>query len=128
MTLGRPTKYDPAYCEQLVEFMAQGFSYGAFAGKIHVNIDTLYEWEKVNEDFSEAKKSGNAKNLEFWERAGIHGMWEEKDGLKLNSTVWIFNMKNRHKWRDRQDVEVTNTGAPQVIVTLPANGYTKEEN
>jgi len=105
MAFGRPTKYDPKYCEELIEFMSQGFSYEAFAGHLTVAISTLYEWEGANPDFSEAKKLAFAKNRIFWEAKGVEGLKNESGpgAVNLNSTVWIFNMKNRFGWRDRTE-------------------------
>lgn len=85
----------------LIEHMASGLSYDSFpavCGGVH--LDTLYEWEKRHEEFSEAKKEGFNKNLLFWEKVAIEGMHSKF----FNATVWIFNMKNRHKWRDNKDV------------------------
>lgn len=107
MAFGRPTKYDPAYCEMLVAHMRTGLSFPSFAGKLEINPDTLYEWLKKHPDFSEAKRVGEALNLQFWEGQGIQGLWGNKE-LSFNSTVWVFNMKNRHRWRDKQPEEVAN--------------------
>lgn len=104
---GQPTKYDPKYCDMLIKHMASGLSFDSFAGEANVHLDTLYEWAKVHEDFSEAKKTAFSKNLAFWEKAGLQGMWGDKESnMVFNPTVWIFNMKNRHRWRDKQEVEV----------------------
>lgn len=126
---GRPTKYKPEYCEMLLTHMASGFSYLSFAGVVSVNYDTLYEWEKVHEEFSEAKKNGLAKNLHHWEQLGYQGMWHGgKDQPSFNSTLWIFNMKNRHKWTDNKEVPIAaSTNAPQIIVQLPDNGRSAPE-
>lgn len=109
--LGRPTKFKPEYCEMLVEHMASGMSFESFAGIIDVNQDTLHEWVKHHVDFSEAKKRAWAKNRVFWEKVGIDGLYNEsyrdKDSShskQLNAAIWVFNMKNRFKWRDRIDV------------------------
>ena len=104
---GRPTKYKPEYCEQLIAHMAKGFSFESFAGVVSVNRDTVHEWANAHSQFSEAKKEGLEKNRLFWEEKGIIGI--------VNPTIWIFNMKNRfpREWRDRTEVEnsgsVTNT-------------------
>ena len=113
---GRPTKYKPEYCGLLIEHMATGLSFEAFAGVIEVCEDTLYEWAKVQPEFSEAKKMAFAKNRIFWEKLGVDHILNTESGFgskmvnkkSLNSTVWIFNMKNRFGWRDRREVENTN--------------------
>lgn len=115
---GRPSKYKPEYCEQLVEHMNSGLSFESFAAIIDVNQDTLHEWVKVHEEFSEAKKRAYTKNLLFWEKLGVDHVLNEsideenfEEGTKkkvsksLNAAVWCFNMKNRHKWRDKQPDE-----------------------
>ena len=126
MPAGRPTTYKPEFCEMLIEHMSKGFSYQSFAGKLKVNQDTLYNWEKLFPEFSETKKTAQELSRQFWEKQGIDGLWEvteyDEDGKplktrKLNSTVWIFNMKNRFAWADR--TEVTDT-KPKTI-TLKYN-------
>ena len=111
---GRPSKYKPEYCSKLVEHMAQGLSFESFAAVIKVNRDTLNEWAKVHDEFSVAKKEALDANLLFWEKHGIDGLYSTSEydretgntiSKSLNATVWIFNMKNRHKWRDKQPGE-----------------------
>lgn len=99
--VGRPTKYKEEYCQQLIDYMSRGMPYGGFAGQIGVHVDTLYEWEKVNPDFSEAKKLGKAKSLDYFCELAHSQMI---DG-KLNNTAWIFMMKNLHGWRDKKEEE-----------------------
>jgi transposase len=102
MAGGRPTKYKEEYCQQLLEHLKEGYSYKTFAALVNVNTDTLYEWERKNKKFSEAKKEGVLHSLLFWEKKGITGMTTPG----FNATVWIFNMKNRHGWRDKSSEEV----------------------
>jgi len=88
----------------LIKHMGEeGLSYETFAAVIEVNKDTLYEWEAVHPEFSEAKKLAFEKNRAFWEKIGTAGMVGKIPGF--NATVWIFNMKNRHGWRDRIETE-----------------------
>jgi len=101
---GRPTKYHRDYCEMLKTHMGkEGLSYEAFAGVIGVSVETLYAWERSYPKFSEAKREAFALNRVFWERIGAAGMAGKIPGF--NATVWIFNMKNRHGWRDRIETE-----------------------
>jgi len=103
---GRPTSYKPEYCQMIIDTMGQGFSKIAFAGKIGVASSTIYEWEKNQPDFSNAVKLAEDANAQFWENMGIMGAMGAIEGF--NATAWIFNMKNRHKWRDKQPEEVSN--------------------
>lgn len=107
--VGRPSKYDVKFCQQLIDHMAQGYSFESFAGLCEVDRDTLYQWLKTNEEFSDAKKIGFEMNRRFWEKVGIDQAVEGKG----NSTAYIFNMKNRFpsEWRDKQDL--TLAGDPE---------------
>lgn len=111
--VGRPSKYKPEFCEMLIEHMGQGYSFESFAGIIEVNQDTLHEWTKTHDCFSEAKKIAFAKCQNFWESLGIKHIINKSDSefcgdsgssksRSLNAAVWVFNMKNRFKWKDRQ--------------------------
>lgn len=113
---GQPTKYKPEYCQMLKDHMGSGLSYISFAAVIKVNVDTLYEWEKDQPIFSETKKEAFNLNRLFWEKAGVDGLWDQKEydekgrvssQKSINSTLYIFNMKNRFpkEWRDRTEVK-----------------------
>ena len=130
--IGRPSKYDPIYCEEVVEFMAKGFSFEAFAGHIEVNIDTLNEWASKHEEFSAAKQKAFSKNRIFWEQLGIENIINKSDSesfgegfsksssRSLNAAVWVFNMKNRFKWRDKQPDEnevIINNSNSQIALS-----------
>lgn len=106
---GRPTSYDPKYCKMLIEHMSTGRAYQSFAPKLNVALATLYEWEKVHPEFLEAKSIAFEKNYQWWENEGHKGMWGDKEGPTFNTTLWIFQMKNRHRWRDRHDVDLKST-------------------
>lgn len=139
-SVGRPSKYKPEYCELLIEHMGKGFSYDSFAGLIEVHIDTLYEWEKVNPEFSEAKKIAFSKCMIFWEKLGIEHVLNEthdeenleegthkKTSKSLNSVVWIFNMKNRFKWKDKQPDEVDSVNINFTLAEKMAKARSRTE-
>lgn len=99
MPAGRPTLYDPKYCDEVVDFMGQGYSYTAFAGHLRINLDTLYEWQKVHPEFSEATKIARQVRCATLEREML-----ESD-VSPRITARIFALKNAapHEWRDKPD-------------------------
>lgn len=124
--VGRPTAYDPIYCEQLISHMEQGLSYEAFAGFLGVSKQTLYDWEKANPAFLDAKEIGIQKSRMFWEKLGIdhilnvsenYGKDAGSKSKSLNAAVWCFNMKNRFRWTDRQEIS-GDPEKPGVKLTL----------
>lgn len=115
---GRPSDYDPDYCEQLVEHMGQGFSFESFAGKIGVHRSTLYNWADTYDEFQEAKEEGEMRSRYFWEGMGILGMSGRLP--HFNSTTWIFNMKNRHSWKDKVDVTTDDQKIESVSIEYVA--------
>lgn len=114
--VGRPSKYKPEFCAQLIEHMASGLSFESFAAVIDVCEDTLYEWSRSNPEFSEAKRIAFSKSRLWWEKLAVNYVVSETEA-KISATIWVFNMKNRFpkEWRDRQEVETT--GSQQITVT-----------
>lgn len=100
---GRPSKYKPEFCAALIEHMRAGFSFESFAAIVNINNDTIYEWSKKNKEFAEAKKIAFAQSRLFWEKLCLENMHSSKE-VSFNTTLWIFNMKNRFGWRDRVEM------------------------
>jgi hypothetical protein len=107
MGAGRPTKYKKEYCQMLIDKMSEGFSVEAFCGSISINKDTFYEWVKRYPEFSDAKRQGLVKSQMWWEEQAKKHMFLPHQGGSFNSSVWIFNMKNRFGWRDQPKEEET---------------------
>jgi len=102
---GRPSKYKPEFPAQLLQHMSEGKSYETFAAHCKVAIDTLYEWEKVHFEFSEAKKAGVALSMAWWEDKMRENL-TTFEGTKFNTTAWIYTMKCRFPkyWGEKQEV------------------------
>jgi len=114
MPAGRPTKYKPEYCEIAEATLAEGFSQAVLAGRLDVDEHTIIEWKKEHPEFSSSVKRGAFKGQEMWEGLGMAGAKGMVYGF--NAASWVFNMKNRFGWRDKQEVTGAEGGA--VIVKV----------
>ena len=65
-----------------------------------------------SEDFRETVKEAKALCEHWWEERGR----EMAMGLDGNSTVWIFNMKNRFGWKDK--TELTGEGGGPMVIEV----------
>ena len=115
--LGRPTKYEERFCDMLVKHMSEGLSFESFAAEINTCRDTLYNWKKEHPEFFDAHKKGLDFNLNFWERIGR----QQSIKGKGNVVAWIFNMKNRHGWKDSQEITSPDGQSPIQIVSKERN-------
>lgn len=119
MSAGRPSTYDPAYCERVVEFLKDGFSLAAFAGEIGVARSTVYEWAKEHPEFSDAVKTAQAGAVLAWEKR----LKAASTGGNGNPTAIIFGLKNRaaDEWRDVKATEISGPdGGPMQVEAQPA--------
>ena len=107
MERGRPSKYDPAFCAQVLPFMEQGYSTTALAGHLGVSRQTLYNWMDEYPDFFDAVKEGVAASAIWWENC-LRNNAMKGDG---NATSAIFGLKNRASddWREKRDVDHTSS-------------------
>lgn len=129
MTAGRPSSYDPAYCDRVVEHCSDGSSLTSFAAEIDVARSTINEWMDKHPEFSEAVKRAKAKCAAWWEKqARMGAAGTQKD---INPTLCIFGLKNMaaDDWRDVKTTELTGKdGAPvetvqriERVIIDPAN-------
>lgn len=106
MPAGRPTSYDPAYCERVIEYGEQGLAKVEIACKLGVTYRTLHNWtEKHDEFFHAIKDSEKAAERWYFEKFKDLGTGEIEKG---NVTALIFAAKNQlpDTFRDRRDVDV----------------------
>lgn len=106
---GRPTLYDPRYCDEMVAFMALGGSMTAYAAEIDVCRDTISEWVKKHPDFAHAAKRGKAKCAAWWEKRAR--VIAETGGGPGSGTMTVFGLKNMapDDWKDSQQIDHSST-------------------
>jgi hypothetical protein len=105
--VGRPTKYDPKYCDMIVGHMAEGASITSFAAEIDVARSTITEWAENHPEFSAAVTRGKAKCAAWWERvARTNAVTGEG-----NATLTVFGLSNMaaDDWRSRNAVDHTSS-------------------
>ncbi len=104
--VGRPTKYEP---DVMIPTMLAGFEEGMskteVAAMIGITRETMRVWSETYPQFSAAIKQGVDLSEAWWEKQSRRALFD-KD---FQATNWIFNMKNRFGWRDKQEV----TGDPE---------------
>ena len=111
---GHPSLYDPSAHPRLVFWLAHaGLTLELIADEIGVHVDTVYEWQKVHPEFSEAIKSGKVTPDDEVEAALLRRAkgFKVTEGNKEkvvppDTLACIFWLKNRRpaQWRDKHDV------------------------
>lgn len=122
--IGRPTTYRPAYCQQLVAFIQRGGPmvtrpmvvsdgkesgshiedhplgklpgrFEAFATQLNITMETMSRWQDAQPAFREAYKK--AKQIQ------LHQLLEGLHAGVYSTAGAIFDLKNNHGYRDRDD-------------------------
>lgn len=100
---GRPTLYDPSYCEKVIEWGKLGKSRTWMAANLGVARETLDNWADAQPDFLDALSRAKALEQAYWEDAGHDGMTSDK----FNSGVWSKSMAARFPKEWRENVKVS---------------------
>jgi hypothetical protein len=117
---GRPTDYDPAYCQQVLDLGKQGKSKAYMAAQIGVVRQTLENWSQAHPEFLDAITRAMQLSQAWWEDAGQTGLTADK----FSASVWSRSMAARfpEDWREVSRQEQTGAdGAPlTVVINKPA--------
>jgi len=100
---GRPTKYDPAYCDLAVDLGRAGKSGEVIACHIGVIYQTVLNWQKEHPEFLEAMTLAKQLELLWWENAGQ----EHLTTTGFSASAWSRSMAARfpNKWREKTQVD-----------------------
>jgi hypothetical protein len=109
--VGRPSTYDPAYCEMVVKLGKLGKSIEQICYNLNTPIRTLYEWRDRHEEFSQALDEAKVYEQAWWEEQAAAYMLEHKDAPKLNASIWSRSMAARFPKKYRQETKTEITGA-----------------
>lgn len=132
--IGRPSKYDPALCEQAANLCAQGATDFEVAEFLGVHVATVYRWRNEYPLFCEALKVGKEAADDRVESSLYHRavgysfpavkIMQDKGSAVIVPytehvppdvgalTLWLTNRRGK-TWRSKQALEHTGAdGAP----------------
>lgn len=129
---GRPTDYTPELLEKAKEYVAQAAtealdntpdgglpSIAELALFLDINRDTLYEWGKQHQEFSDIlKKLMTAQEMRLTDN-GLSGKW--------NPTITKL-MLTKHGYTDKQDITTGGKALPTPILNGVSVHNGNEEN
>ena len=104
--MGRPSDYDPAYCDKVIELGKQGASVVEMAVEIGVSRNTLEtNWPAAHPAFLEAFTHARECSQAWWEKTGRVGMVAKT----IDSSIWSRSMAARfpRDWREVKGTELT---------------------
>jgi hypothetical protein len=113
--VGRPSTYDPAYCDKVVELGRIGKSIEQICYQLQTPVRTLYEWRDRHPEFSQALEDAKGYEQAWWEEQAQAYMVENKESDRLNPSLWSRSMAARcpKKYRESTKQEITGAdGAP----------------
>jgi transposase len=113
--VGRPTLYDPAYCDKVIELGRIGKSVEQIAALLNVSLRTMYSWRDAHEEFLHALDDAKTYEQAWWEEQAAAYMVENKESDRLNASLWSRSMAARFpkKYRESTKQEITGAdGAP----------------
>lgn len=110
LKVGRHTKYNPAFCQGIIDFAAQGLTYTQFAASINISRETLYRWLDEYPEFCDAKKEADAKMNAWYE----HFLQQNLSNKDVNVGLLVWFTKARLRWQEPFKEEVK----PQATTTL----------
>jgi hypothetical protein len=103
---GRPSNYDPAWCDLVIAYGSEGMSRAEISLELKIGRKSLYRYMEAHEEFREAMEEAEWLAKAWWERLG---RWGVERGIKdsWSPPTYAFIMKNRFKdtYSDSQKVE-----------------------
>jgi hypothetical protein len=103
MPAGRPSTYDPAYCERVIELGALGKSQVQISAEIDIPRTTMLSWADVHPEFSTALTRAKELEQAWWENQAQNNL----SVREFNAALWSKNVASRFRsdYGDRMNVD-----------------------
>lgn len=117
MSAGRPTSYDPAFCEQVIAWGREGKSKAWMASRLNVTRVTVDNWCGEFPEFLYAITRARDFAQAWWEDVGQENIVSVQ-GVSLNSGVYSRSMAARFPddWREKSETAVTGANGGAILV------------
>jgi len=128
--VGRPSKYDPIYCDKVLEYGKLGKSFEQMSALMGIGITTMKRWREEHEEFRTSLEDAQGLAQTWWEDHAQSYLIEHKDGERLNTGLWSRSMAARfpNTYSDRVKQEISGPGGVELktgfVLTFeePSNG------
>jgi len=127
--VGRPSLYDPAYCDKVVALGALGKSLEQISSNLGVSCRVLYDWRDRYPEFLRALEEAKEAEQTWWEEQAQAYMLEHKDGPKLNASIWSRSMAARFpkKYRESVKQEITGENGAPLLTAIQVSFVTPND-
>lgn len=125
--VGRPSEYDPAYCERVIELGKLGYSKAEIASDLDCSRTTLDAWAKATPPFLDALNRAKDEELAYFERHGREGMFK---GAGFNATIWAKSVSGRfpaEPYRERHEIAGPDGGPIKSETVIDPSKLTAEQ-
>jgi transposase-like protein len=140
MPAGRPTKYDPAYCEQAYKLCLLGATDEEIASFFNVEVKTLFNWRERHAEFLQATTDGKqSADANVASRLYQRALGYSHEAVKIfmpagadkpvyadytehyppdtqAASLWLRN-RQPAKWRDKTDVALTGEVGLRIVAS-----------
>lgn len=122
----RPNKYEPEFCERVIEMMSRGLLRLQVANRLGITYGTLFAWEKQIPEFSIALSLGDKLCEDWWIEVGKAGM--SNPNFKCGPyTLIMGNKLHWHSAREKVEVNEKKTVNVTVGISLDVEGFSDGE-
>lgn len=107
--MARPSTYDPAYCEQVIEMGRRGYSVVEMAAEIGVGRTTLErDWPESHPEFSQALTHARDCSQAWWESQARLNLVMPQGSGTFQASAWSRSMAARfpNDWREKTEQKI----------------------
>ena len=126
--VGRPTKYKPEYCEEVIRLGKEGKSIAQMAAFFDVDKASIFRWAEESDDFRTALARARVHSQNWWEDKAQQNL-ASRD---FNAQLWLKSVASRFRddYTERTQTEITGKDGGAVKVetkTIDSRALTPEQ-